>query len=110
MGDLFIHPLQRRQVDQRGFELEVFVQPSILGHVADAPLLGQIKGTLKDADGARIRLKDIQHHADGRRLARTIGTEEAKDLTRLYGKRDVGHGLCLAEPLGKMGNLYCIHT
>ena len=101
-GHPLIHPLQRRQVDQRRFQFQVLVQPSILRHIADAALFLQIQRTTVNPDRACIRFIDIQHHADGRRLAGAIGTQQPKDLARRDGKTDVDHRLCLAKSLGQV--------
>ncbi len=38
-----VHPLEGGQVDEGGVQPGVFVQPSLFGHVADAPFLVQVE-------------------------------------------------------------------
>ena len=104
-GRRFGHPLQRRQVDQRGLELEVAVEAALLRHVADAVLGGLVQLLAEQPHLAAVRAEDVEHHADGRRLARAVGAQQAEDFAGVDVEGDIGNGLDRAEALAEAGKL-----
>jgi len=78
-----VQALEGRKIDQRRLQLEVHVQAALLRQVADAVLLRLIEPAAKDLDITGIGPEDIEHHADGRRLACAVRPEQAEDFARV---------------------------
>ena len=56
----------------------------------------------QDRGRALIWPKDVEHDANGRRLARAVGTEETKDRAAFDGKGYIHYGSCFAKRLGEV--------
>ncbi len=83
---------------------QVLVEREKLRHVAHVCLHGLGLGgrvVAQHATAACARLEQAQQHADGRRLAGTIGAQPAVDFAAAHGKADVIHGDEVAKALGQ---------
>src|SRR5215203_387240 len=67
------------------------VEPALLGQVADPPQILRRPRMAEDRDLARVLGRDVHDHADGRRLARPVGPQQAEDAPRRHRHRDVVH-------------------
>ena len=95
------HVMQARMKLQVLPDREVLVEVDVLRHDADqgldAPcIMARVEAVV--ADDPRRRLCLHRHHADGRRLARAIGAEQAEDLAAPDAHRQVIDGRLEARP------------
>src|SRR4029450_4445535 len=93
-------PIEPRDKLQVLAHREILVEAEALRHVADVALdLVRLPANVVTEAGAAAFVGGEQaaQHADGRGLARAIGTEEAVDLPALDAHRQIAHGLAAVE-------------
>src|SRR2546425_1526761 len=81
---------------------EVRVEGRLAGHVADQPFdVDRLLPAVESGDpgSARVGAQERHQDADGRRLARAVGTEEPEDLAFAYLQRDVYDATLASVPL-----------
>ena len=79
---------------------KVLIQAKLLRHVADVALdLVGFGANVVTQTGAvaRVGREQPAQHADGRRLAGAVGTEEAVDFAAFYPHREVAHDRVATE-------------
>ena len=78
----FGEPLQLREVDGLGADLHLFIQTTLLGHVADLfTVFFGIEGAAVEEDPALVGIEDTGDHAYEGRLSGPIGSEQTEDGT-----------------------------
>jgi hypothetical protein len=65
------------------------VQSALLGHVTEAAPLSLAHGRAVPSDHSRIEISETEDGPHGRRLARTVGPEEADDLSGRHVEGEV---------------------
>src|ERR1700674_6060652 len=91
--------MDARQEQQLLCHLHLRIQTALLGQVAEGMADVRVHRLARPAHRAAIGPEDVEHHADGRRLARAVGAEKAEDGAWLRGERTLRHGLHLTERL-----------
>jgi hypothetical protein len=99
-------PLECGQKDQHPLQGDVLVETPVLRQVADGILVDMLGRYAEDLHPARVGLEDIQHDADGGRLAGAIGAEQPEHLAGFDLERHVFHGARGAEGLVQMLDHY----
>src|SRR5690606_22572449 len=92
LGGSGLHALEPGEVDELLADLQLPVEPALLGEVAHDPLRGRPHGLLPEADRPGVRRGDVGDHPDQRGLPGAVGAEEAEDPARLGRERDGVHG------------------
>ena len=85
-------PVQPAQILDLLADEHARVQPALLGHVAEAAPLSLAHGRAVPADGPGIEVGEAEDGPHGRRLARTVGPEEADDLSGRHAEGEVVEG------------------
>ena len=98
---LIVQPVERAKEADVLLHRQRFIERKLLRHVSDAPL--DVLGVAADVDAVdhcrpRRGLQQAAHHADGRRLARAIRAEKAKDFPSLDFEADAIDSRKRAEP------------
>src|ERR1035437_317510 len=77
-GRVLVDPLDRGEEEELVDDLHLPVEAALFGQVPDALLELVVHLLAEDADLARVRLRDVHDHADGRRLPGAVRAEQAE--------------------------------
>ncbi len=86
-GEALEFPVVDQHVDRR----DAPVQAALLGQVGDLPPRIAADAAAVEDDLARVGLEDVGDHADERRLAGAVGSQQGEDLARPDLERHVVH-------------------
>src|SRR5690349_20084871 len=100
------HVLEFREEAQLVRNPHAPVKTAFFGQVADAILNRGIDRAAKESDRAGVGSGDVDDHANGRRLAGAVRTEQAEDAARAHGHAEFLYRRKIAKSLADLFELY----